>query len=269
MPSPVSHGRKEEEMTEAMPHFARIVVLLFLGAIFLTGVSLLVLLYGAACFSKRLAGIGGGCALIFAGCYALLLFGASLASSEKDLPPGGWKYFCEIDCHIGYSVSGVQTASVIGPETHQVAAHGKFVVVRLKVWFDEHTISPRRGNGPLTPNPRRVDLVDADGVKYDPSPEGEAEFARVSGEQTPLTQALRPGESFVTSIVFEVPKRARGLRFLITEDDPESHFLIGHENSPWHKKTYLALTHLPISPVESAIYRQSDKPHAHLRSRLP
>jgi hypothetical protein len=43
----------------------------------------------------------------------------------------------------------------------QTSARGQFVVVRLKVWFDEHTISPNRGDGPRTPNPRRFVLGDA------------------------------------------------------------------------------------------------------------
>jgi hypothetical protein len=34
-------------MSEATPHFAPIVVLLFLGAVFVTGVSILVMLYGS------------------------------------------------------------------------------------------------------------------------------------------------------------------------------------------------------------------------------
>lgn len=174
-------------MAETTPHLAPIVVLLFLGAVFLTGVSFLFLLYGAARRSKRYARIGGGAALTIVACYMLLLCGVSLASSEKALPAGGWKYFCEIDCHIGYSISGVETAGAIGPEMRQTSAHGQFVIVRLKVWFDEHTVSPNRGDAPLTPNPRRVVLVDADGRTYAQSSEGEAELARVKGNSGPLT----------------------------------------------------------------------------------
>jgi hypothetical protein len=232
-------------MAETTPHLAPIVVLLFLGAVFLTGVSLLLLLYGAARRSKRYARIGGGSALAVVACYALLLCGVSLASSEKVLPAGGWKYFCEIDCHIGYSVSGVATTGAIGPEMRQTSAHGQFVVVRLKVWFDEHTISPNRGDGPLTPNPRRVLLVDGNGHAYPESPEGEAELSRVNGQQAPLNQPLRPGQSFSKQLVFDVPKQAAGLRLLITEDDPETLLIIGHENSLLHRKIYLGLDSAP------------------------
>jgi len=124
-------------MTETTPHLAPVVVLLFLGAVFVTAVSLLVLLYGAARRSRLYARIGGGAAAMVVAGYGLLLCGVSLASSEKILPVGGWKYFCEIDCHIGYSVSGVETTGALGAETGQTSARGQFVVVRVKVWFDE------------------------------------------------------------------------------------------------------------------------------------
>ncbi|MHB8501220.1 MAG: DUF4352 domain-containing protein [Candidatus Acidiferrales bacterium] len=237
-------------MAETTPHLAPIVVLLFLGAVFVTGVSFLFLFYGAARRSKLYARIGGGVALTVVACYALLLCGVSLASTEKVLPAGGWKYFCEIDCHIGYSVSGVETAGSIGPEMRQTSARGQFVIVRLKVWFDEHTISPNRGDGPLTPNARRVVLVDVNGRAYAQTPEGEAELARVNGDAGSLRQPLRPGQSFAKDLVFDVPKDASGLRLLITEDDPETLLIIGHENSLLHKKIYLGLDPAPTITLE-------------------
>lgn len=232
-------------MAESTPHLAPIVVLLFLGAVFVTGVSLVVLLYGAARRSKLYTLIGGGATLTVVACYTLLLCAVSLASSEKLMPAGGWKYFCEIDCHIGYSVSGVQTTSVIGPEMRQTAAHGQFVIVRLKIWFDEHTISPNRGDGPLTPNARRIVLVDASGHTYAQSPEGQAELTRSNGDQGSLRRPLRPGQSFEKDFIFDVPEDAPGLRLLITEDDPESVLIIGHENSLLHRKIYLSLDSAP------------------------
>ena len=54
----------------------------------------------------------------------------------------------------------------------------------------------------------------------------------------PLTKPLRPGESYTTDFVFDVPSDVQTMRFLITEDDPETRFVIGHENSILHKKIY-------------------------------
>lgn len=232
-------------MSEFTPHFAPVVVLLFLGTALLLGVSFLVLFYGAARRSSFFARLGAGAVLTIAAGYLLLLTSVSFASSEKVLPVGGWKYFCEIDCHLAYSLAGVETAASLGPEMQQISARGKFVVVRVKTWFDERTISAHRGNGPLTPNARKVVLADDGERRFAPSAESQAAFARLGNPSTPLTQALRPGESYTTDFVFDVPKDARGLRLLITEDDPETRLVIGHENSLLHKKTYFAVDSAP------------------------
>lgn len=225
-------------MSAFMPHFAPIVVLLFLGTIFILGISLLVLFYGAVRRSPFFTKLGGGVAITLAAAYVLLLAGVSLASTEQTLPPDGWKYFCEIDCHLAYSLVSAQTAAGLGPELQQTAAHGKFVTLRMKTWFDERTISSHRGNGPLTPNRRKTLLVDDTGRSYEPSPEGQFALARSGNSSTPMAQSLRPGESYTTDLAFDVPKNARGLRLLLIEDDPETRFIVGHENSLLHKKVY-------------------------------
>lgn len=225
-------------MSAFTPHFAPIVVLLFLGTILVLGISLLVLFYGAVRRSAFFAKLGAAAAITIAAGYFLLLAGVSLASSEQTLPPDGWKYFCEIDCHLAYSLVSAQTAAALGPELQQTTAHGKFVILRVKTWFDERTISPQRGNGPLTPNRRRALLVDDTGRSYEPSPEGQFALARIGDHSTAMAQPLRPGESYTTDLVFDVPKNTRGLRVLLIEDDPETRFVIGHENSLLHKKIY-------------------------------
>jgi hypothetical protein len=235
-------------MSEFTPHFGPIVVLLFLGSILLTGISLLVLLYGAARRSSLLASIGAGAIACIVVGYGLLLCGVSLASSAIVLPPGGWKYFCEIDCHLAYSVTGSRTTAVIGPEMQQINARGQFIIVRVKTWFDEHTISPRRGDSPLTPNHRRVVLVDEAGRGFSASSEGEAALRRLGGTSTPISEPLRPGESYTTDFVFDVPRDAHGLRLLIIDDAPETRLLIGHENSFLHKKIYFGLDATPTTP---------------------
>lgn len=232
-------------MSEFMPHFAPAVVLFFLGTIFLIGASVLVFLYGAVRRYAFFARLGGGAVLAIAAGYFLLLTGVSFASSEKVLPAGGWKYFCEIDCHIAYSVIGAQTTAALGLEMQQISAHGEFVVVRVRTWFDERTISAQRGNGPLLPNGRKVILVDDAGRSFAPSQEGQRALAGLSKNSTPLTQALRPGESYLTDFVFDVPMDTRGPRLLITEDDPETRLVIGHENSLLHKKIYFAIDSSP------------------------
>lgn len=232
-------------MSEFTPHFAPVVVLFFLGTIFAIGICFLVLLFAAVRRSVFFAKLGGGAILAIAAGYFILLAGVSFASSEEILPAGGWKYFCEIDCHIAYSLIGAQTADALGPELQQISAHGKFVVLRVKTWFDERTISAHRGNGSLTPNSRRILLVDDAGRRFAPSPEGQAAVGRPTRNSTPLAQPLRPGESYVTDFVFDVARDAQKLRLLITEDDPETQLVIGHENSLLHKKIYFAVDSAP------------------------
>lgn len=228
-------------MSVFMPHFAPIVVLLFLGTVFVLGISLLILFYGAVRRSAFFAKLGASAAITVATGYFLLLAGVSLASNEQTLPPNAWKYFCEIDCHLAYSVVSAQTAAALGPELQQTTAHGKFVILRVKTWFDASTISAHRGNGPLTPNRRRALLVDDSGRTYEPSPEGQFALAQSGRLSAAMAQPLHPGESYITDLVFDVPKAARGLRLLLIEDDPETRFVIGHENSPLHKKIYFGV----------------------------
>ena len=53
-----------------------------------------------------------------------------------------------------------------------------------------------------------------------------------------MTQELRPGESYTTTLVFEVPQGVRAPRFFIGDPPGPEKFLIGHENSFLHKKVF-------------------------------
>jgi len=145
------------------------------------------------------------------------------------------------------------SSSVAIPRGAQIVdARGKFVILQVKTWFDERTISAHRGNGLLTPNPRKVVLVDDTGRSFEPSAEGQAAFARLGNVSTPLSVALRPGESYTTDFVFDVPQEAQNVLLLITEDDRETRLVIGHENSLWHKKIYSGLDSIP--PLSKAAH---------------
>ena len=225
------------------PRFAHLVILAFLGSAFCVVLGTAVLFYAA--LRKRsflaiasAATVGG----LFLG-YLCILIGVSLLTPEKTLAAGSWKYFCEVDCHIAYSVQSSYLASTLGPENSPFVAKGVFVVVQLKAWFDPNSISKFRGDGPLTPGPRHVYLVDDAGHRYEPW-HGGASAPLDAG--TPLTQALRPGESYFTNLVFDVPAKTRGLRVLLLSDsDPLSGLIIDDENSLLHRKIYLGLTDKP------------------------
>ena len=165
--------------------------------------------------------------LAVAGVYlaAMLIF--SFASHENLLARGQEKHFCELDCHLAYSILQTAQTKTFGDTANQLTASGQFIVITIKTRFDEATIGPRRGNSPLYPNGRAVILIDEQGNRYAP----------VSQAGTPLTNPLRPRESYTTDIAFDLPVNAKPTTMLISEDAWETHFVIGHENSLLHKKT--------------------------------
>jgi len=159
--------------------------------------------------------------------FVLLAFlGAALLSRDRTLEPGERKYFCEMDCHLAYSVAAAP------------AAIGNHRTVTVRTWFDPDTISSFRGNGPLTPNPRVVYLVDEAGRRIEPSP---LPAPAALGGSTPLTRELRPGESYTTTFVFEVPPGFSRPRLFLGDAAGPENLLIGHENSPFHGKVYFRL----------------------------
>ena len=151
--------------------------------------------------------------------YVGMLVGYSARSEDVTLAPGQEKFFCEIDCHIGYTIVDVKR-------------EGESVRVSLRTHFDERTIAPWRGNSPLTPVPRTIAAMDSEGRVYP---------AHQSGGPS-LTTALRPGESYVSEFTFTLPLGARDARLLVATDAsfPER-VLIGNENSFFHRKVLFRL----------------------------
>jgi hypothetical protein len=159
--------------------------------------------------------------------YAALLFTFSLASRPHILTRAQEKYFCEIDCHLAYSLLDVKTEPAAGL-THYL--------VTIRTRFDETTTSPTRPkDAPLTPSPRTVLLIDdSSGRQYRP----------VATQGTPLETPLKPSDSYTTQLAFEVPPtaNAKNLRLLITATPAwPDRVVIGDENSLLHHKTYFAL----------------------------
>jgi len=165
---------------------------------------------------------------VFAGValYAGLLFGFSLASRPHILSRTQEKYFCEIDCHLAYSLLDVKTEPAAG------AIH---YLVTIRTRFDETTTSPSRPKDvPLTPSPRIIVLVDSSGHQYH----------HIAMQGTPLQTPLKPSDYYTTQLAFDVPPTAnmKDLRLLITTTPAWPDLVvIGDENSLLHHKTYFAL----------------------------
>ncbi len=220
---------------------AAIGVLGFLGTGLLLCGATLVLLYLLVRGRRAAAGnvllVALGICVAYAG--VLVIF--SLASAEKALARGAEKHFCEIDCHLAYSVADVRQTKTLGPPAQVATAQGVFYVVTVKTRFDEQTTSAQRGDGQLTPNSRIATVLDAQGREYTVSPAGQRALELSAGTGMPFTTPLRPGESYTTQLVFDLPADAPAPRLLIHEGETITHFIIGHENSPLHKKTEFQL----------------------------
>lgn len=205
--------------------------LALLGTGFLLIVTALVLIQSLIVRKRVRAKIVLVAMLVIAGAYlaAILIF--SFASHETVLARGQEKHFCELDCHLAYSVVNTRQTKTLADSPGQSTARGVYTVVTIKTRFDETTIAPWRGNGLLYPNSRVLMLLDERGNRYAP--------AAQSG--TPMTSPLRPGESYTTEVGFDLPADVKSATLLINEGEWETRFVIGHENSPLHKKTKFQL----------------------------
>jgi len=224
-----------------VPPYAPFVALAFLGTGFLILVGSATALFGLLAKRRALAVGGAAGAATVALLYGAAWLVASLASPERILHAGERKYFCEIDCHLAYSVEHVERAASLGAGAPK-PSKGEFVIVTLKTWFDPSTISPRRPlDAPLWPNARNVRLADAAGVHYPPLPGATAALAQAGRPSTPLTEPLIPGQSYTTLLVFDVPRNAGALKLYVGNLSSDGAFLIGHEASPLAKKSWFAV----------------------------
>lgn len=222
-------------MTNTPSSAALLQALLFLGTTALVVVSFLVAVGGLAARRARITALAltiGGSAIA---AYALLLVAFGALGRDRVLGPGEAKVFCELDCHLAYTVPRVRTATTVG----DVRAQGVFFLVTVRTTFDASTTAPWRGDGALYPNPRRVRLVDSVGGTW--RIDDAAQRALGTNTGTPISTPLRPGESYESTFVFDVPRSIEGARLELTEDDAITRVMVGHENSPFHGKTVFAL----------------------------
>jgi hypothetical protein len=211
--------------------------LAFLGTAFLLFVVGLALIYSVVRKRLWLSKFALVTIALVAGLYLAILLTFSFASSERVIARGEEKHFCEIDCHLAYSVTEVRETKTLGDAPNQLTAAGVFRVVTIKTRFDETTISRNRGDGLLYPNSRVVTINDGNGKQYFPSAEGQGVLEKSQAAGTPMTIPLRPSESYSTTLVFDLPADIKNPTLLMREGESMTHLVIGHENSFFHKKT--------------------------------
>ncbi len=218
-----------------------------LGTLGLIGTVLLLVLLILVTVWSTLRGNGhlvkraSGAMALLAGIYGALWLGAGLLSRDTVKGAEEEKYFCEIDCHLAYRVVAIWPAEQVP------GASGRVWAVELRTRFDEITISPRRGKeAPLWPSPRRVELRDARGEAYDPMAGIDGWFRDHGVHSVPLSQELRPGDSYTTTLLFDLPVATTPANLLVEDADWINTLVIGSEESPWHGKVLL-----PVPAVRS------------------
>jgi hypothetical protein len=216
---------------------AHLAALLFLGA---TALLLFLLVTALFCFVLRRQWLRY-CLLGAAGLaisYALLLAGFSAFSREHTLSVGEEKYFCELDCHVAYSVQRVEHTKRIGG----VVANGEFYVVTLRSRLDETTTASWRPRDvPVKPDPLRFTLVDGHGDVIGTSPAGQQAWEDTHAGSPSLFHPLLPGESTTATFVFDVPPGMHDPRLLASFGVFPTQVLIGDESSFLHRKTYFGI----------------------------
>jgi hypothetical protein len=232
-------------------------VLLFLGTcalLFVVGLGLIYSVIRKKFVVTRFALIA---IAAITGLYLGVMLIFSFASSEKVLARGEEKHFCEIDCHLAYSIAEVRETKTLGEAHRQATAVGTFRVVTIKTRFDETTIGPNRGNRQLHPNSRILAVSDESGNKYFPSSSGQTALESSQAAGTPITTPLRPSETYLSTFVFDLPDAIRSPTLLIHEGEAVTHFIIGHENSPLHKKTRFSIMGRPQPDFKSGNHPRS------------
>ncbi|MDX6445802.1 MAG: hypothetical protein QOH71_2876 [Blastocatellia bacterium] len=213
----------------------------FLGTGFLFLIATLALIHSLVVRRRTRAKFVLLAMLVIAGTYLAAIVIFSVASHEKILARGEEKHFCEIDCHLAYSVVDTRQSRTLGDPPNQTTARGTYLVVTIKTRFDQTTISPQRGDALLYPNSRVLTIVDQRGNTYAVTGDAQRTMRNAQSSGKPLTTPLRPGESYTTEAIFDLPADAKPSTLLINEGEWVTHLVIGHENSLLHRKTRFQL----------------------------
>lgn len=191
-----------------------------------------------------------GVGMAGAAAYAALILAVSLASRSEVLAPGVEKHLCEMDCHLAYTVVGVRTAPTLGSGDSAVRSRGAFWVVTVQARFDETTMGPRRPlDAPVYGGPRTVEVVDDRGRRYAPTNVARLALPDTGGACLAPAHPLLPGATCAATLVFDLPPDAAAPRLLVANADPIAAFIVGHEMSFWHRRSYFALNPQLLSAV--------------------
>ncbi|HVF91269.1 MAG TPA: DUF4352 domain-containing protein [Blastocatellia bacterium] len=187
--------------------------------------------------------IAGG-TVIWLGLYFMKLVAVSSVSQERVLSLNQEKRFCGFyfDCHRMVSVSGVRQAREIGAPQEEKKAQGIFYIVTVKVSNDARVAA-------LALESPTAKIVDSGGRCFERDLEAEAALQKAQGRRVAIEQTVGPSSSFTMELVFDLPPDTESPRLFISEGDRLSRlvelFVIGDEDSLYHKKTFFSLDPAP------------------------
>jgi hypothetical protein len=158
--------------------------------------------------SRRLVSI----TIAIIGTYAIALLTVSFSSREHLVDSTYAKKFCAADCDLSLSVAKAE---------HR----GDTWTVQVKVQSSAARVT-------MTPSSPQAILIDEYGREYAGSNELDS---------APFARPVAPGESYIKTLVFHVPDTVKTPRLLLREGGWPEHFVVGDENSFFHKKTLILL----------------------------
>ncbi|HYP49825.1 MAG TPA: hypothetical protein VEQ34_02715 [Pyrinomonadaceae bacterium] len=203
-----------------------LLMLLTIGGLFL---AVLLMIVAGVTRQVWLAKFVFGAVGVWFAVYAVLLATVSFFSVEKTLNLNEPKAFCGfyLDCHLHAAVTDVRKTKTFGNKT----ADGEFYVVRVKIFSDARRAEP----GLHAPE---FEVVDGNGSR----------FKRLADLEKPepfWDTKVPAGGSFEKEAVFDLPENVSNPRLDVSEgagvEKGFEMFLIGDEDSLWHKRTLFRL----------------------------
>ena len=201
-------------------------MLLTIGGLFL---AVLLMIVAGATRQVWLAKFVFGAVGVWFGVYAVLLVTISLFSAEKTLSLNEPKAFCGfyLDCHMHAAVTDVRKTKTFGNKT----ADGEFYVVRVKIFSDARQVE-------LGLHAPELEVVDDDGRRF-------KRLADLENSEPSWDTKVPAGGMFEKEAVFDLPENVSNPRLDIVEgvgvDKVFEMFLIGDEDSFWHKRSLFKL----------------------------
>lgn len=172
---------------------------------------------------KKKAWLLGG---VLAG-YALLWAIGYFTSGDKPVP------FNTDVCFDDWcaTVEGVDTAATLGMGPNAIRAQGIFLILHVRMSNHARGIAQK-------PSEPSIHIVDGEGNVWAFSAGGQNALESTDGKQNEIGERLELRESKQTKLVFDIPRREKGLKALIEEGPFITAFLL-----PEDKSVFLLTTH--------------------------